>query len=92
MRSRQRTAAPARPLSWRRAKHIKQAYYWRVCDAPAEQRVANITTIGKPGDSVMKALIVALALAALIAIPTFAPSATAAPISPSSSSFGSNGY
>jgi hypothetical protein len=51
-----------------------------------------MTTIGKPGDSVMKALIVALALAALIAIPTFAPSATAAPISPSSSSFGSNGY
>ena len=61
-------------------------------DAPAEQRVGNIKTIGKHGESVMKALIAALALAALIAIPTFAPSATAAPMSPASSSFGSNGY
>ena len=52
----------------------------------------NIKTIGKHGESVMKALIAALALAALIAIPTFAPSATAAPMSPASSSFGSNGY
>jgi hypothetical protein len=41
---------------------------------------------------IMKALIVALALATLIAIPTFAPSASAAPMSPASSSFGSNGY
>jgi hypothetical protein len=40
----------------------------------------------------MKALIAALALATLIAMPTFAPSASAAPMSPASSSFGSNGY
>jgi hypothetical protein len=40
----------------------------------------------------MKTLIAALALAALIAIPTFTQLANAAPISPSSSSFGSNGY
>jgi hypothetical protein len=40
----------------------------------------------------MKALIMALALATLIAMPTFAPSASAAPVSPASSSFGSNGY
>jgi hypothetical protein len=39
----------------------------------------------------MKMFIAALALAALIAIPTFAP-ANAAPVSPASSSFGSNGY
>jgi hypothetical protein len=38
----------------------------------------------------MKTLIAALALAALIA--GFAPPANAAPMSPASSSFGSNGY
>jgi hypothetical protein len=41
---------------------------------------------------IMKALIAALALAALIAVPMFAQPANAAPVSPSSSSFGSNGY
>jgi hypothetical protein len=40
----------------------------------------------------MKALIAALALATLIAVPTFVQSANAAPVPPSSSSFGSNGY
>jgi len=40
----------------------------------------------------MKALIAALALVTLIAAPTFAPPARAAPVSPASSSFGSNGY
>jgi hypothetical protein len=40
----------------------------------------------------MKVLIAALALAALIAGPTLAPSANAAPMSPANSSFGSNGY
>jgi hypothetical protein len=40
----------------------------------------------------MKTLIAALALAALIAIPTLTPPANAAPVSPASSSFGSNGY
>jgi glycerol dehydrogenase-like iron-containing ADH family enzyme len=38
----------------------------------------------------MKALIAALALATLIAVPTLP--ANAAPMSPASSSFGSNGY
>ncbi len=41
---------------------------------------------------IMKALIAALALATLIAAPTFAQPANAAPVSPASSSFGSNGY
>ena len=41
---------------------------------------------------IMKALIAALALATLIAAPTFAHPANAAPMSPASSSFGSNGY
>jgi hypothetical protein len=40
----------------------------------------------------MKALVAALALATLIAMPAFTQSANAAPMSPSSSSFGSNGY
>jgi hypothetical protein len=40
----------------------------------------------------MKTLIAALALAALIAVPTFTQPANAAPMSPASSSFGSNGY
>jgi hypothetical protein len=40
----------------------------------------------------MKKIIAALALAALISIPTFNVAANAAPVSPSSSSFGSNGY
>jgi hypothetical protein len=41
---------------------------------------------------IMKALIAALALTTLIAAPTFAQPANAAPMSPASSSFGSNGY
>ena len=41
---------------------------------------------------IMKALIAALALATLIVAPTFAQPANAAPMSPASSSFGSNGY
>jgi hypothetical protein len=40
----------------------------------------------------MKTIIAALALAALISIPTFNAAANAAPVSPASSSFGSNGY
>jgi hypothetical protein len=40
----------------------------------------------------MKALIAALALFTLIAVPTFAQTANAAAVSPSSSSFGDNGY
>jgi hypothetical protein len=40
----------------------------------------------------MKVLVAALALATLIAMPTFTQSASAAPMSPASSSFGSNGY
>jgi len=40
----------------------------------------------------MKALITALALATLVAAPILAQSAGAAPVSPASSSFGSNGY
>ena len=40
----------------------------------------------------MKALIAALALATLIAVPMFAQPANAPPVPPASSSFGSNGY
>jgi hypothetical protein len=42
--------------------------------------------------SIMKKLIAALALVALIAVPTFTQSANAATVSPASSSFGDNGY
>jgi len=45
-----------------------------------------------PNKRIMKTLIAALALATLIAAPTFAHPANAAPMSPASSSFGSNGY
>jgi hypothetical protein len=41
---------------------------------------------------IMKKLITALAVVTLIALPTFAQSVSAAPVSPSSSSFGGNGY
>jgi hypothetical protein len=40
----------------------------------------------------MKKLITVFALVSLIAVPTFAQSASAASMSPVSSSFGSNGY
>ena len=40
----------------------------------------------------MKALIAALALATLIAVPMFAQPANAPPVPPASSSFGSTGY
>jgi hypothetical protein len=40
----------------------------------------------------MKRLIVALALMTAIAVPTFAQTANAALVSPSSSAFGDNGY
>jgi hypothetical protein len=41
---------------------------------------------------VMRKFIAALALISLIAIPSLTVTANAAPVSPSSSSFGSNGY
>jgi hypothetical protein len=41
---------------------------------------------------VMKNFITALALISLIAVPTLTQTASAAPVSPSSSAFGSNGY
>jgi Tfp pilus assembly protein FimT len=40
----------------------------------------------------MKKFFAVLALVAMIAVPTFAQSASAATVSPSSSSFGDNGY
>ncbi len=40
----------------------------------------------------MKTLIAALALATLVAVPILVQPASAAPMSPASSSFGSNGY
>jgi len=40
----------------------------------------------------MKKFVAALALMSLIAIPSLTESANAAPVSPSSSSFGGNGY
>jgi hypothetical protein len=46
----------------------------------------------KHGESIMKKLVAVLALAAVIAVPTFAQSGNAAPVSPASSSFGGNGY
>jgi hypothetical protein len=51
----------------------------------------NRTTLRKRR-CVMKKFIAALALISLIAIPTLTQTANAAPVSPSSSSFGSNGY
>jgi hypothetical protein len=45
-----------------------------------------------PRRCVMKKFIAALALISLIAIPTLTQTANAAPMSPASSSFGSNGY
>jgi len=53
---------------------------------------ARMQKDGKTWRCVMKTLIAALALAVLIAVPTFTQSANAAPTSPASSSFGSNGY
>jgi hypothetical protein len=53
---------------------------------------AQIRDDGPNMETIMKALIAALALATLIAAPTFAQPANAAPMSPASSSFGSNGY
>jgi len=51
---------------------------------------AQIDRWSKTRRRIMKALIAALALATLIAVPTLP--ANAAPMSPASSSFGSNGY
>jgi hypothetical protein len=51
----------------------------------------NRTTLRKR-TCVMRKFIAALALISLIAIPILTQTASAAPVSPSSSSFGSNGY
>ena len=45
-----------------------------------------------PWRSIMKKLIAILTIVTLIAVPTFVQSESAAPVSPSSSSFGGNGY
>ena len=59
----------------------------RVASAPRKSRTNSPTW-----RRVMKMLIAALALATLIAVPTFTTPVQAAPMSPASSSFGSNGY
>jgi hypothetical protein len=51
----------------------------------------NRTTLHKRR-CVMRKFIAALVLISLIAIPMLTQTASAAPVSPSSSSFGSNGY
>ena len=63
------------------------------------RKTSNVSVIGgleaapiRSRRRIMKALIAALALTTLIAMSTFAPTANAAPMSPGSSSFGSNGY
>jgi hypothetical protein len=43
-------------------------------------------------ENIMKKLIAVLTIVTLIAVPTFVQSVSAAPVSPSSSSFGGNGY
>src|SRR5262245_10776326 len=45
-----------------------------------------------PWRSIMKKLTAILTIVTLIAVPTFVQSVSAAPVSPSSSSFGGNGY
>ena len=60
--------------------------------APASALMHKSRTMVQTWRRIMKALIAALALATLIAVPTFAQPAIAAPVSPASSSFGSNGY
>jgi hypothetical protein len=57
-----------------------------------QRRCTHRRTTVQTWRRIMKALVAALALATLIAIPTFTQSASAAPMSPASSSFGSNGY
>jgi len=59
----------------------------RVASAPRKSRTNSPTW-----RRVMKSLIAALALIALIAVPTLTIPVQAAPVSPASSSFGSNGY
>jgi hypothetical protein len=57
-----------------------------------QRRCTHPRTTVQTWRCIMKALVAALALATLIAMPTFTQSANAAPMSPASSSFGSNGY
>ena len=59
---------------------------------PASALMHKSVTMVQTWRGIMKALIAALALATLMAAPTFAHPANAAPMSPASSSFGSNGY
>jgi hypothetical protein len=58
----------------------------------AIRAVAGDRTMFLARRCVMKNFITALALISLIAVPTLTQIANAAPVSPSSSSFGSNGY
>ena len=62
------------------------------CRRSASALMHKSVTMVQTWRRIMKALIAALALATLIAAPTFAQPANAAPMSPASSSFGSNGY
>jgi hypothetical protein len=50
------------------------------------------TNDGPPWRSIMKKLIAVLTIVTLMAVPTFVQSVSAAPVSPSSSAFGGNGY
>ena len=58
----------------------------------AIRAVAGNWTTFRSKEMFMRKFIAALALISLIAIPSLTVTANAAPVSPSSSSFGSNGY
>jgi|SRR5215472_18811288 len=53
---------------------------------------AGVVARAPPWRTIMKKLIAILTIVTLIAVPAFLQSVTAAPVSPSSSSFGGNGY
>src|SRR5262249_11238770 len=76
----------------RRSKPVQEQQQLLRQNLHRKTGLAAIAAPVKHGGRMMKALIAALALATVIAAPIFAQPANAAPVSPASSSFGSNGY
>src|SRR4029453_8341105 len=78
---------------WKRASNLRKRspHMGVICSRTCRPKTKP-TNDGPPWRSIMKKLIAVLTIVTLMAVPTFVQSVSAAPVSPSSSTFGGNGY
>jgi hypothetical protein len=79
---------------WKRASNLRKRlpHMGVICSRTRPRPLRKLTNDGPSWRSIMKKLIAFLTIVTLMAVPTFVQSVSAAPVSPSSSAFGGNGY